>query len=76
MAQPAHNADLAASDFFTVNLLKQQIEGVHFSDPEAIKSTICKMFGEIDREVLISVFLDWIKRLESVIEKDGEYHNS
>jgi hypothetical protein len=37
---------------------------------------LCRIFGEIDREVLISVFLDWIERLEWVIETDGEHHNS
>jgi hypothetical protein len=65
---------LAPSDFF-FGFLKQQIQGVHFLDRDPLKSTICRIVGEIDRKVLISVFLDSIERMEWVIKNDGEYYN-
>jgi hypothetical protein len=58
MAQPADSPDLGPSDFFLFGLLKQYIQGVHFLDRETLKSPICRIFNEIDREVFIPVFLD------------------
>jgi hypothetical protein len=76
MAQPANGPHLAPSRFFFLGFLKRQIQGVHFPERETLKSTICRIFGELDGEVLISVFLDWTERLERVIENEGEHSNS
>jgi hypothetical protein len=67
---------LRPSDLFLFRFPKQHIQGVHFSDRETLKSTIRRILGEIDQKVLISVFLDWIERLEWLIQNDGEYYNS
>jgi hypothetical protein len=72
MAQPACSPDAAPSHFFPFGLPKQQIQGFHFSDRETLKSARCRIFNGIDREVFISVFLDWIERLERVIENNRE----
>jgi hypothetical protein len=53
-----HNRPIAPGDFFLFGFMKRQIQGVHFPDRETLKGTICRIFGEIDREVLISVVLD------------------
>jgi hypothetical protein len=76
MAQPACNPGLAPSDFFLFGFRKRQIQEVPFPDRETLKGTISRFFGEVDREVLTSVLLDWIEPFEWVIENDGEYYNS
>jgi histone-lysine N-methyltransferase SETMAR len=75
MPQPAYSPDLAPSDFFLFGFLKQQLQGVHLADREALKSAICQIFSRIDRKLLISVFVDWMQRLKWVIENEGEYYH-
>jgi hypothetical protein len=75
MPQPAYGPDLAPSDFFLFGFLKRQLQGVPFTDRDALKSTRGQIFGEIDREVLISLFVEWMERLEWVIKNGGEYYN-
>jgi hypothetical protein len=75
MPQPAYGPDLAPSDFFLFGFLKQQLQGVHLADREALKAAIYHLFSQIDREVLISVWVDWMERLKWVIKNGGEYCN-
>jgi hypothetical protein len=75
MPQPAYSPGPAPSDFFLFGFLKRQLQGVHLADREVLKSRICQIFGEIDREVLISVFMEWMERLQWVIENGWEYYN-
>jgi hypothetical protein len=75
MPQPAYCPDLAPSDFFLFGFLKRQLQGIHLADREALKNRICQIFGEIDREVLISVFVEWMEWLQWVVENGGEYYN-
>jgi hypothetical protein len=71
MAQPTYSPDLAPSDFFLFGYLKQKLQGVHILDREKLKSEIIRIFGEIGPDVLISVFENWIKRLEWVLQNAG-----
>jgi hypothetical protein len=75
MPQPAYRPDLAPSDFFLFGFLKQRLQGVHLADREALKTAICQLFSQIDREVLTSVFVDWMERLKWVFKNRGEYYN-
>jgi hypothetical protein len=76
MPQPASNSDLAPSDFLLFGSLDQEPQGIHFPDGESLKSAICQIFSEIDRDMSDSAFLDWIERLEWVIESDGKNGNT
>jgi histone-lysine N-methyltransferase SETMAR len=73
--QPAYSPDLAPSDFFLFGFLKQKLRGVHLADREGLKSAITQIFAEIDKDMLVSVFLDWIERIHGVINNGGEYYN-
>jgi hypothetical protein len=75
MPQPAYSPDLAPSDFFLFGFLKRQLQGVNLADREALKIRIRQIFGEINREVLISVFVEWMEPLQCVIKNGGEYYN-
>jgi hypothetical protein len=75
MPRPACSPDLAQSDFFLSGFLKRQLKGVHLADRQALLSRICPIFGEIDREILISVFVEWMEPLQWVIKNGGEYYD-
>jgi hypothetical protein len=75
MPEQASSPDLAPSDFFLHGFLKRQLQGVHLADREALKSRISQIFSEIDREVLISMFVEWMERHQQVIKNGGEYYN-
>jgi hypothetical protein len=64
MAQPVSRLYPAPGNLFPFDSPKQQMQGVHFPDGETLKSAMCRMFNEIDGEVLISVFLAWVKQLK------------
>jgi hypothetical protein len=76
MARPAYSPDLSPSDFFRLGYRKQQLQGVHIPDRERLKSEIIRIFGEIGPDVLISLFKDWIKRLEWVVQNGKECYNN
>jgi hypothetical protein len=64
MPESALHPDLVPSEFFLFGFLKQKMQGVHFPDRESFKSPISQTFGEIDRDLLVPVFLAWTGRLE------------
>jgi hypothetical protein len=76
MTQPIDSPDLSPSGFFVFGYLKQKLQGVHIPDRERPKSEIIRIFREIGPDVLISVFEDWIKRLEWVVQNAGEYYTN
>jgi hypothetical protein len=48
------------------------MKGQVFSSREAAKTFMFEMWARMDSGQLFSVFNEWIKRLESVIESGGE----
>jgi hypothetical protein len=71
MAQPTYSLDLTPSVSFPFGYLKQKLLAVHIPDRERLKGEIIRIFGEIRPVVLISVFEDWIKKLECVVQDGG-----
>jgi hypothetical protein len=49
------------------------VKGQAFSSREAFKTFLLEMWGRMDSDQLFSVFDEWMKRLEYVIESGGEY---
>jgi hypothetical protein len=76
MAQSADNPGLTPSDFFLIGDLKRKLQGIHIPGRERLKSEIIRILGGIGPDLLISVFEDWIKRLEWVVQNGGEYYNN
>jgi hypothetical protein len=76
MAQSAYGPGLTSSDFFLFGYRKKKLQGVHILDRERLKSEIIRILGGIGPDVLISVFEDWIKRLEWVVQNDREYYHN
>jgi hypothetical protein len=42
---------------------------------DALKDAITQIFGAIDKEVLLSMFMSWRKRLKWVIQHQVEYYH-
>jgi hypothetical protein len=76
MAQSAYSPGPTPSDFFPFGYVKQKLQAVHTRDRERLKSEIIRIFSGIGPDVLISVFEDWMKRLEWVVQNGGEYSNN
>jgi hypothetical protein len=76
MAQSAYSPGPTPNDFFLFGYLKQKLQGVHIPDRERLKSEIIRILDGIGLDVLISVFEDWMKRLEWVVQNSGEYSNN
>jgi hypothetical protein len=66
--------DLTPSDFWFFGWSKQKMKGQAFSNREAVKTFLLEMWARMDSGQLCSVFNEWMKRLESVIESGGEYY--
>jgi hypothetical protein len=76
IAQPAYSPGLTPNDFFLFGYLKQKLQGVHIPNRERLNPEIIRILAGIGPDVLISVFEDWIKMLEWVLQNGGEYHNN
>ena len=75
LAHPPYSPDLAPSDFFLFGLVKKRMEGVHVDGAAGIFEAISGITHTIHKEMLVSVFDEWKRRLKDVSESDGGYLN-
>jgi hypothetical protein len=64
--------DITPSDFWFFGGRKREMKGEVFSSREVIKSILLEMWARMDSGQLFSVFNEWTKKLEYVIESGGE----
>jgi hypothetical protein len=69
-----YSLDLAPSDFWFFGWSKKEMKEPAFSKREAVKTFLREMWARRDSGQLFSVFNEWMKRLEYVIESGGEYY--
>jgi histone-lysine N-methyltransferase SETMAR len=70
---PLYSPDIAPSDFWFFGWSKGEMKGQTFSSREAVKIFLLEMWGRMDSGQLFSLFNEWMKRLEYVIESEGDY---
>jgi histone-lysine N-methyltransferase SETMAR len=75
LPHPAYSPDLAPSDFFAFGYLKEKLMEFDCVSRDALKDAITQIFDAIDKEVPLSMFTSWIKRLKWVIQHQGEYYH-
>jgi hypothetical protein len=63
LPHPAYSPDLAKSDFFFFGYLKEKLTDYNCETREQLKEAIIEIFNEIPQDVLVSVFMSWMKRL-------------
>ena len=73
LPHPPYSPDLAPSDFFLFGYIKGKCKGKRFNSTNELIEFINDVFYEIPKPVIISVFDEWVKRLEKCIECKGEY---
>jgi hypothetical protein len=54
-------------------ILEQILRDQEFSSCDEIDDSIAQVWNELTFDDVQSVFRDWIRRLASVVENDGEY---
>jgi histone-lysine N-methyltransferase SETMAR len=70
---PPYSPDLAPSDFFLSGYVKRTLMGYHAESPSELLIRIRVILSEIPRETLNAVFLEWMERLRTCIDTNGEY---
>lgn len=71
--QPPYSPDIAPSDFFLFGYIKSKLNGKHFDSVESLIEEVQEILSEISKETLKKVFEDWERRLNEVINRNGEF---
>ena len=71
--QPPYSLDLAPSGFFLFGYLKGRLRGKRSRDGDELLSCLRQEMEMIDQTILAHTFSEWERRLENVIESNGEY---
>jgi hypothetical protein len=69
----AYSSDLSPSDFFLFGMLWERMSGASYSSPDELISAISELIASSPKGQLVSVYENWMKRLNWVIKYRGEY---
>jgi hypothetical protein len=72
---PVYFPDLPLCDFWFFSHAKEQLKDRLITDESDLEDKLTDIWGHISRDVLQSVFFEWMERLEWVIEHEGDYYN-
>jgi hypothetical protein len=61
LPHPAYSPDLAPSDFFLFEYLKDKLTETNYETQEQLKEAIIGIFTEMPQDALVSVFISWMK---------------
>ena len=70
---PSYSPDLSPRDFFLFSRLKKMPSGNKYTSRSSIGSAIYQCLQQIQKEDYLSVFRDWVKRLQKCVSVKGEY---
>ena len=73
LEHPPYSPDIAPSDFWLFGFINEKRKGTVASNEEELIFQIREILSKIDSTVLGNVFKEWIRRLNMVIEGNGEY---
>jgi hypothetical protein len=73
MPQPPFSPDLAPSDFYLFGNVKKKMCGATHTCREDAIATFSSVLDGISLQERLDAFVQWMKRLETVIEKGGQY---
>ena len=69
-----YSPDLAPSDLYLFGMLKGRIRGRRFTSSDEIVAEIREICERISKIELQRVYNTWVRRLEWVVENNGEYY--
>jgi transposase len=67
----AYSPDLSPSDFLFFGMLKGRMSGTSYSSPDELISAISELIVSFPKDHLVSVYKNWMKRLNWVIKHRG-----
>jgi hypothetical protein len=71
---PANSSDLPPPDFWFFGYAKEQLKDQLVTDESHLEDKLTNIWEHVSRSVLESAFLEWMERLEWVIEHEGDYY--
>jgi hypothetical protein len=70
---PSYSPDLAPSDFYLFDYIKQFLLGCEFTDRDSLLQGVRDILGGIEKATLEGVFCNWMERLHQSIAMGREY---
>ena len=70
---PPYSPDLSLCEFFLFPRLKKMLSGNKYTSRSSLSSAIYQCLQQIPKEDYLSVFRDWVKRLQKCVSVKGEY---
>jgi hypothetical protein len=70
---PPYSPDLAPSDFYLFDYIKQLLLGCEFTDRDSLLQGVREIVGGIEKATLGGVFCNWMERLNQSIAMGEEY---
>jgi hypothetical protein len=67
----AYDPDLSPSDFFLFVMLKEPMSGTSYNSPDELISAISEMIASLPKNQLVSIYTNWMKRLNWMIKHRG-----
>lgn len=73
LVHPPYSPDLAPSDFYLFGYLKMALEGCFFKNERELFSEVTRILNSIPTSNFKNAYDDWLRRLQLVIDREGEY---
>jgi hypothetical protein len=73
MPHPAYSAALSPCDFWFFGMVKECLKDEVFPSSSDIETALVRIWNDLTFEEVASVFHEWKRRLEWVIENAGEH---
>jgi hypothetical protein len=71
---PVYFPDLSLCDFWFFGYAKEQLKDQPITDESHLEDKLTDIWERVSRDVLQSVFFEWMERLEWVIEHEAGYY--
>jgi hypothetical protein len=55
-------------------MLKERMSGTSYSSPDELISAITELIASLPKDQFVSVYTNWMKRLNRVMKHQGEYY--
>jgi histone-lysine N-methyltransferase SETMAR len=75
LPHPPYSPDISPCDFWFFGWSKERIQGHEFHGSDEIRSFLLILSEILDQNPIISVYREWIERLQQVIRTNGEHYS-
>jgi histone-lysine N-methyltransferase SETMAR len=75
LPHPPYSPDISPCDFWFFGWSKEQMRGHSFTGPDQVRKFLLDLWQNLDKNTIISVYNQWIERLQQVIGMNGEYYS-